>query len=366
MKKLLILAVMALSGLSAFAYDAEIDGIYYNFSEDEAIVTYQDNNYNSYSGNIVIPESVTYNGKDYVVTSIGTYAFFGCSGLISVAVPNSITSFGNSAFRESSLTSIIFPSHLMRIDNAVFDECKLRNILIKCTTPPIIYNYSFSVQTYYHTTLYVPTDCWDAYAYDDAWYRFINIRETAMTEEEVSEQQAYTLMDVGTFSYSVYDPVNDCIGTVNSVGGINEDNPNHSWQMIEADGAHYLYNIGAKKYVKRNGNGLDLTDTPEPIEVADSDKGIVLGAQTNKQWAFVGNERMSVAQSAIDEVTGIRNLTPALPQREGDIYDLSGRQMVNGTPQLQSRLGSRESEKSSNGKLEKGIYIMDGRKVLIK
>ena len=336
---------MALSGLTALAYDAEIDGIYYNFSEDEAIVTFQDNNYNSYSGSIIIPERVTFNGKDYVVTSIGSYAFFGCSDLISVIIPNSITSLGNSAFRGSSLTSIIFPSCLTRIDNAAFDECKLRNILIKCTTPPVIYNYSFSVQTFYHTTLYVPTDCWDAYAYDNAWYKFINIRETAMNEEEISEHQAYTLMDANTFAYSVYDPVNDCIGTINFVSGINEDNPNHSWQMIEADGAHYLYNIGAKKYVKKNGNSLELTDTPEPIEVADSDNGIILGAQANRQWAFVGNERMSVAQAAIDEVTGIRSLTPALSQGVGDTYDLSGRRITQPS---------------------KGLYIKDGKKVFLK
>ena len=195
--------------------------------------------------------------------------------------------------------------------------------------------------------LYVPAGSWDAYAYHKRWYEFINIRETATTEEQVSAQLAYTLMDANSFAYSVYDPVNDCIGTIISVSGINEDNPNHSWQMIEAGGMRYLYNIGARKYVKRNGNRLDLTDTPEPIEMEDSDNGIILGAQTNQQWALVSNERMNVAQAAIDEVTGIRNLTPAFSQGEGDIYDLSGRKMVNG--------------KWLNGKWH-GIYIKDGRK----
>ena len=150
--------------------------------------------------------------------------------------------------------------------------------------------------------------------------------KTAMTEEQVSEQQAYTLMDANTFTYSVYDPVNDCIGTIKSVSSIDENNPNHSWQMMEAGGACYLYNIGAKKYVKKSGTGFELTSTPEPIEVADSDNGLILGEQTDKQWALVSNERMSASQSAIDEVTAIKSLFSSSSNEE-DIFDLSGRKL---------------------------------------
>ena len=47
-------------------------------------------------------------------------------------------------------------------------------------------------------------------------------------------------------------------------------------------------------------------------------------------------------------------------------FDLSGRQIVNGTPRLQSRLGAKASEKWSNGKLPRGIYIINGQKHIIK
>ena len=71
--KFLCLCMCLFSCIKAFSYDAEINGIYYNFSEDKAEVTY--NSSNSYTGNVVIPESVVCIAKTYSVTSIGTYAF---------------------------------------------------------------------------------------------------------------------------------------------------------------------------------------------------------------------------------------------------------------------------------------------------
>lgn len=102
----IFLCLCLLTGVNASAYDAEIDGIYYNFSEDEAMVTYQSVlmetwNYfyiSDYSGAVVIPESVVYGGKAYYVTSIGDHAFYDCNGLTSVTIPNSVTSIGGYAF----------------------------------------------------------------------------------------------------------------------------------------------------------------------------------------------------------------------------------------------------------------------------
>lgn len=215
------------------------------------------------------------------------------------------------------------PSSVTGIGLSAFSGCKLRNVLIKCNTPPTG-GAAFSEQTYYHTTLYIPTGCWDAYAYDDNWYKFINIRETATSEEQLSMQQAYTLMDAGTFTYSVYDPVNDCIGTINSVG-IDENNPNHSWQVIEADGSHYLYNIGAKKFVVSSGNGsFSLSDTPTSIDMENGENGIIIGAQPAKQWALVTNERMNVEEAIID---GIDDISTSM-QPGASYYDLNGRKLA--------------------------------------
>ena len=91
-----------LIGARVLAYNAKIDGVYYNFYGTQAIVTYQHTSEaywsNDYTGNIVIPESVNYHGKTYSVTTIGSYAFYGCSGLTSVTIPNSVTTIGSDAF----------------------------------------------------------------------------------------------------------------------------------------------------------------------------------------------------------------------------------------------------------------------------
>ena len=59
--KTFVLLLMSMVGVNAFAYDCVVDGIYYNLNNEEmtAEVTYNDNSYNSYSGDIVIPSEIT-------------------------------------------------------------------------------------------------------------------------------------------------------------------------------------------------------------------------------------------------------------------------------------------------------------------
>lgn len=58
------------------------------------------------------------------VTSIGEFAFYGCHNLASVAIPNTITSIGYQAFRWcSSLTEMTIPSGVTSISHLVFGNC---------------------------------------------------------------------------------------------------------------------------------------------------------------------------------------------------------------------------------------------------
>ena len=105
----LFLAFFASVG-TMFAEKVQIGNLYYNLKEDKtAEVTYDkyfnENNYKSLT-TADIPASVTYSGTTYSVTSIGWYAFYECTGLTSVTIPNSVTSIGVYAFFScSGLTS---------------------------------------------------------------------------------------------------------------------------------------------------------------------------------------------------------------------------------------------------------------------
>ena len=134
--KHILLCLCLLTGINASAYDAEIDGIYYNFSENEAEVTYLYNsigNGRAYSGAVVIPESVTYGGTTYNVTSIGENAFYFCTGLTSVTIPNSVTSIGDEAFnRCMNLTSVTIPNSVTSIGDEAFNRCtNLTSVTLK-------------------------------------------------------------------------------------------------------------------------------------------------------------------------------------------------------------------------------------------
>ena len=129
MKKLFTLFLGLVATTSLWAHDFKVDGIYYKYLDGNNVkVTYRGDYYNSYddeySGEVIIPSTVRYNGTTYSVTSIGYAAFYFCSCLSSVTIPNSVTSIGDEAFYGCSrLTSMTIPNSVTSIGNRAFDGC---------------------------------------------------------------------------------------------------------------------------------------------------------------------------------------------------------------------------------------------------
>ena len=125
----LILSVVFSTSASA----VKIDGIYYNinFSNETAEVTSDEE---KYSGEVVIPSSITVGGKEYNVTSIGNIAFCDCRLLTSVTIPNSVNTIGDYAFGWCPSLEII----TVESGNSTFDSRNGCNAIIESATNTLI------------------------------------------------------------------------------------------------------------------------------------------------------------------------------------------------------------------------------------
>ena len=132
---ILLMLAMLLPALAA-AHDFEVDGIFYNIINDnEVAVTYETSPViPSYSGDVVIPETVIYNGTTYPVTAIDNQAFMLCSGLTSISIPSSVTAIGDLAFIVcNALTNITVDEGNPQYDSR--DNC---NAIIETATNKLI------------------------------------------------------------------------------------------------------------------------------------------------------------------------------------------------------------------------------------
>ena len=115
----MLLPIMA-SAQSEIIKNVEIDDFFYNLRPEDKIAIVVSNPYKRYSGDIVIPESVTYEGTEYTVTDFGP-AFYQCTDLTSVVIPATVTGIGYETFLGcTKLTSVNLPSGLKGIADHAF------------------------------------------------------------------------------------------------------------------------------------------------------------------------------------------------------------------------------------------------------
>ena len=217
------------SGLTSVTIPASVTSIgegVFEYCKNLATITVEDGNtvYNSRNGcnaiietssnkliagckNTTIPASVTSIGNYAFsgcsgltsveiptnVTSIGDNAFFECNGLTSISIPSSVTSIGNDAFDGcSNLTTVTIPSSVTSIGEGAFAGCSnLVSVIVNATTPPTLGDYAFDGNYDDNNNakdrkIYVPKDYVGNYKNKDDWSAYRNDIMRFITEESGS------------------------------------------------------------------------------------------------------------------------------------------------------------------------------------
>lgn len=225
---------------TAYAYDFEVDGIYYNITSTNTVeVTYKDTNYDSYSGEVIIPSTVTHNNKIYTVTTIGDSAFF-CSDLLDG--PFSPQKKAHALSGSSNHNNVTIPESVVSIGEAAFYNINFGSICCLAPIPPSLFGSScfrihefscvYSYGEYYlwsdggndwcypdgdkwrlrdqraWTILYVLPNYYESYKADNAWKNYFNFIVPIGAEQ--SADPIVTLTNSEYTIRSSYEDGNNC------------------------------------------------------------------------------------------------------------------------------------------------------------
>lgn len=183
----MVLSLLLCAATAARAYDfsAVVDGrtLYFNYAQGGVVLTYPTSSvqptqawvgFTAPTGALDLPDSVTYGGTAYAVVAVGRFAFYGCSGLTSVTVPEGVTALRASAFRNcTSLTSVALPATLDSVYGYAFGSCAaLADVAVAGTVPPSCLANVFDGMSLGSCTLHVPCGSAAVWSADAAWGQF--------------------------------------------------------------------------------------------------------------------------------------------------------------------------------------------------
>ena len=144
-KMILIAMLLGLECTKTYAHDFEVDGLYYNIvsiSDLTCEVTYRGTDYYdarfTYSGDIVVPEVVEYNGRTLKVVGVGDNAFDNYDWwnkkkepITSISLPDDIEYLGDNALAYNSITDFIVPLSLRKVGSGAFKSNSIKRVYIK-------------------------------------------------------------------------------------------------------------------------------------------------------------------------------------------------------------------------------------------
>ena len=379
--------------------------------------------YNIYNLKVIINDIVAWCNISFDGDFIGggNYKLYsdGNTEINNLVIPNSVTSIGDWAFPRSGLRSITIPNSVTSIGNYAFYGCgSLKAVKVDKENPLSISSGTFSDCT--NATLYVPKGRKAAYQAANYWKQFKKIIE--YPDADVNQDSKVNVVDVVDIARFVVgtpsdkfvefiadlnsdDEVNvaDAVVLVNEIAGdqnfakaygvprqdLGDDrltlteNDDHSLSFAMESQRPYtafqfdLYTNSEDDVmnlrlnaVRKNGHQLLYNKVDEghyrvvALSVANNgfngNGGELLNIQLdgfNSADMTIGNIHFITGDGtdhrfddlSMSSATGIENLTPApSPEGEGNVYDLSGRKV------------------SESSVLPKGVYIVNGKKVIVK
>ncbi len=404
--KKLMAALLLLCSTVVSAQTFDVDGICYNilsYGDKTVEVTSGDN---EYTGDVTIPQSVIYDGTTYSVTSIGDEAFYYCTGLTSIEIPSSVTSIGYDAFFDcAGLTSIEIPNSVTSIGEYAFYGCTgLTSVEIPnsvtsigssafrgCTGLTSItshipadrlfalgYNVFYDVDKT-NCTLYVPKGAKSTYAATEGWSDFTNIVE-AYTLTVSAAGYATMFLD-----YAVEIPTGVEVYTANRIEGdrlkmqlVEDIIPANTGVIVRAEEGTYSFVESSETPAAVSGNLLTGTVAATYVKPAAATAYVlskvdgVIGmyrAKLNADGTFKNNANKAYMLLS-DISTGEGNLDTSDPGAQlsaGYRFDFSG---FTGVESVEAEGAENAVYYDLSGRRVenpvKGIYIVNGRKVLIK
>ena len=158
-----------------------VDGIYYNFdiAKKVATITYNGSDEPwsnpSYTGDVVIPASVEYEGYTFNVVAIGESAFNMCWEVTSVIIPEGVVRIETEAFAECEFNSITLPTSIQSIASYAFNYgmMPINHITLLSPTPPTVgdraFGYTYSEDEYMTCTIHIPCGTLETYLAGEGW-----------------------------------------------------------------------------------------------------------------------------------------------------------------------------------------------------